>query len=52
MKFISLTLRSRIHLKNLVFFIFLLPAIPYQIQAQQTIIQYLSGTDKDHTVPY
>lgn len=37
-------------LKKAGLFLLLLSALSFQMQAQQTIIQYLSGTDKDHTV--
>lgn len=39
-------------LKKAGLFLLLLSAFSSQTQAQQTIVQYLSGTDKDHTVPW
>src|SRR5665647_2149164 len=40
------------YFKKLVFLLFFLSAISSNTQAQQTVIQYLSGTDKDHTVQW
>ena len=39
-------------LKKAGMFLLFLSIISFQTQAQQTIIQYLSGTDKDHTVKW
>ena len=39
------------YFKQAVLFLFIIPAFS-QTQAQQTIIQYLSGTDKDHIVKW
>ena len=52
MKLIAFAFGLRSHLKKVVFLTFLLSAISFQMLAQHTIIQYLSGTDKDHTVPW
>ncbi|CAN5361187.1 glycoside hydrolase family 2 [soil metagenome] len=41
-------------MRNKIFFLFFLTfsSVCIKVQAQQTIIQYLSGTDKDHTVKW
>ncbi|MDP4283839.1 MAG: glycoside hydrolase family 2 TIM barrel-domain containing protein [Bacteroidota bacterium] len=52
MRLMSFVFMNRSYFKKIVFFIFLLSAVSDQTLAQQTIIQYLSGTDKDHTVAW
>lgn len=52
MKLIAFTFRLSSHFKKAVLLFFLISAISSQMQAQRTFIQYLSGTDKDHTVQW
>ncbi|MDQ6888958.1 MAG: hypothetical protein M3Z56_01565 [Bacteroidota bacterium] len=50
MKFNKATIRLLCILQKAVLFLFIQPVFIFSAHAQQTIIQYLSGTDKDHTV--
>ncbi len=44
--------QSKYHIRKAIFLSLLLLAAAPQSQAQQTIVQYLSGKDKDHTVKW
>ncbi|GAC1484187.1 MAG: glycoside hydrolase family 2 [Flavisolibacter sp.] len=44
--------RWKEYVKKTVFYLLGLGAIPFQLTAQQTILKYLSGTDKDHTTQW
>ena len=48
---IHVNMKHRVNKKSRLFFIMLI-LISIQTDAQQTIVQYLSGTDKDHTVKW
>ena len=52
MKFSLLLLHINQHCKKAVFSLLLLGILLNHASAQQTIIQYLSGTDKDHTIKW
>ena len=52
MKLIAFAFQLHSHFKKAVLLFFLISAISSQMQAQLTFIQYLSGTDKDHTVQW
>src|SRR5215217_81320 len=52
MKPITVAKLKNCFIKKAHLFWFLLSLLPFGLKAQQTIIQYLSGTDKDHTVQW
>ncbi|MEO8413019.1 MAG: glycoside hydrolase family 2 TIM barrel-domain containing protein [Ginsengibacter sp.] len=52
MKLVAFVSGMRAYIKKMGFLTIWFLVISHEMQAQQTIIQYLSGTDKDHTVPW
>ncbi|MEO7768406.1 MAG: hypothetical protein ABIS01_13330, partial [Ferruginibacter sp.] len=45
-------MQLRKHIIKGIFHLLLIAVISFEASAQQTVIQYLSGTDKDHTVKW
>lgn len=52
MNICSFTVKLKSHVEKSILLLVLLSAVSSKTLAQQTIIQYLSGTDKDHTVQW